>query len=400
LQIEPTHKEHLTPASEIESRHNRLKSAMATAGVDAVWIDKTVPLYYFTGSVQRATLIVPADGAPRYVVRKSLERARAESPLEAEPFAGRGALYEAFTEAGTRLGVDLTEVSAADYLRMTGALGDIEIVDVSGILRGLRMVKSDWEVTQIRRATDVAKAGFNAIPTALTPGITELELSSAVESAMRRVGHQGRVRTVDHCLEDFGPNLVSGDTALYPTSTNSMVGSAGPFHGSAGCAGWREIQTGDTVMADIASTFNGYTADNTRVFFVGSELPDTAARAQDFCIEILRRAEQLMVPGAVCEEIYDGVDRWAERTGKPEGYLGFGENRQKFLGHGVGLQLDELPVLARKVGTRLEPGMILAVEPKVILPGIGPVGVENTYVITEGGCESLCDFDEGVTVCG
>jgi Xaa-Pro aminopeptidase len=108
----------------------------------------------------------------------------------------------------------------------------------------------------------------------------------------------------------------------------------------------------------------------------------------------------LMRPGAVCEEIYTEIDRWAAASDPPEGFLGYGENRAKFLGHGVGLTLDELPVLAGKVSVALEPGMILAVEPKAVLSGIGPVGAENTYLITDTGCESLCRLPEGITTCG
>jgi Xaa-Pro aminopeptidase len=262
------------------------------------------------------------------------------------------------------------------------------------------MVKSDWELEQIRRATEISTAGFEAIRDLLSPGITELELSIEVESAMRRAGHQGPVRTVDAGFEEFGPSIVSGDATMYPNNFNGSLGKPGLYPASAGGAGLQPIRRGDTLMSDISGCYNGYVSDNTRVFLAGSDLPDQAARAHEFCIEAMRRIEALMKPGSVCEDIYDTVDRWAEAAGKPEGFLGFGENQQKFFGHGVGLNLDELPVIARKITTRLERGMILAVEPKAFLPGIGPVGVENTYAITDDGCESLCGFPEAITPCG
>jgi Xaa-Pro aminopeptidase len=309
-------------------------------------------------------------------------------------------LYEAFAGLGGRLGLDLGTTSAADYLRISGALGDVEIVDVSGMLRGLRMVKSGWEVEQIRCATATSEAGFSAISSMLAPGLTELEVSVAVETAMRLAGHQGFVRTADPGFEEFGPSVVSGDATMYPNNFSGSLGKPGLYPAGVGGAGRRTIRRGETLMADISGTYNGYVSDNTRVFLAGSGLPDEAARAHDFCIEALRRIEALMKPGAICEDIFDKVDRWAEAAGKPEGYLGFGENQAKFFGHGVGLELDELPVLARKIKTPLEPGMILAAEPKAFLKGIGPVGIENTYVITENGCESLCGYPEGITRCG
>jgi Xaa-Pro aminopeptidase len=400
MQLDEVHAKHLTPSSEIEKRHQRLREDMAERGIDAVWLAHTTALYYFTGSVQDAVLIVPADGEPRYLVRKSLQRAVAESPLEAEPYPGSRALYALFGGYGSRLGLDLGAVSAAEYLRLASAVGDAEIVDVTRQLRTQRMVKSAWEVEQIRGASAVARAGFEAIPSVLAPGVIELEVSAAVEAAMRLAGHQGLVRTSDPRFENFGPNIVSGDGTLYPTNISGSLGSAGPFAASAGAAGWRTIRSGETVIADIVGSHNGYFSDNTRVYFVGAELPDAAARAHDFCLECLRRLERLVKPGAVCEAIYDEVDRWAEEAGKPDGFLGAGDNRMKFFGHGVGLEMDELPVIARKITTPLEPGMILAIEPKAYLRGIGPVGVENTYVVTEEGCRSLFDQEEGITLCG
>ncbi len=373
---------------------------MVASGIDAVWVDRAANLYYLTGSVQDAVLILSASGSYRYVVRKSLERARCESPLEAEPFRGRRALYESFGSEGSQLGIALASTTAADYLRLSAALGAAEIFDFSTTLRSLRSVKSPWEVEQIRCATVVGNAGFEVIPGILQPGIAELEISVEVEAAIRRAGHHGVVRCADPRFLIAGPTVVAGDAALYATNVNGSVGSEGCFPVDAGGAGRRVVRVGATVMADIVSTYNGYTADNTRIYFVGSRLPDRAARAHDFCLDCLRRIEERMKPGAVCEEIYGDVDRWAAASGKPEGFLGFGDNRMAFFGHGVGIEVDELPVIAGKVKTRLEPGMVIAVEPKAYLAGIGPVGVENTYVVTETGSQSLCDLDEAVILCG
>ena len=150
---------------------------------------------------------------------------------------------------------------------------------------------------------------------------------------------------------------------------------------------------GQTVMFDIVTSYNGYQADTTRSFYLGSSVPEKIEAAHDFCVGVLREIEQRMRPGAVCSEIYRDVRAIVEAREEPEGFMGYGDNRVKFYGHGVGLDLDEMPVIADRIDVALKPGMILAVEPKAFLKGVGPVGVENTYVITDEGCESLCPLD-------
>jgi Xaa-Pro aminopeptidase len=142
----------------------------------------------------------------------------------------------------------------------------------------------------------------------------------------------------------------------------------------------------------MVSTSNGYHADNARAFFLGParDLPDRARRAHEFCREALTRITERLRPGALASEVWREVSDWAVRSGEPQGFMGYGDNRVRFFGHGVGLELDELPVLAERADVELREGMLLAVEPKAFLEGIGPVGLENTYVVTDAGCESLC----------
>ncbi|MEE8411685.1 MAG: M24 family metallopeptidase, partial [Acidobacteriota bacterium] len=181
--------------------------------------------------------------------------------------------------------------------------------------------------------------------------------------------------------------------ALYPTNFNGCVGGEGPYPASPSTGGWEELLPDTTVMFDIVTSYNGYQADTTRSFYLGESIPVDVAAAHDFCVDVLHEIEQRMKPGAVCSEIYREIRSLVEQRGEPEGFMGFRDNRVKFFGHGVGLDLDEMPVIADRIHVTLQPGMILAVEPKAFLPGHGPVGVENTYVITDDGCESFCPLD-------
>jgi Xaa-Pro aminopeptidase len=188
--------------------------------------------------------------------------------------------------------------------------------------------------------------------------------------------------------------VVSGASAMYPTSFDGPVGAEGPWPAAPSGAGWKRLAAGETVMLDVVSSFNGYHADTARTFFIGGDVPERVGQAHEACRKILDRVLELLRPGAICSDVYRHARSFVEERGEPEGFMGHGENRVRFLGHGVGLELDELPVLADKLDLELRPGMVLAVEPKAFLPGVGPVGVEDTVAVTADGCARLCDVTE------
>jgi Xaa-Pro dipeptidase len=386
------HKDHIVPADEIRRRIANLQALLRDKDLALAWIDHLTDRYYFTGSVQDGTLLVPAAGEPAFHVRKSQERARAESPLPIVPFAGRTGLIDraqALLGAGGRVGVALDVMPAPTYLWLTSKLGAAP-VDVSADIRLLKAVKSAWEIEQVRAAAGQGAAVLAEVPRLLRAGMTELELSAEVERRLRLRGHPGPLRIRRPGLELGMMYAVSGDGGLYPTNFDGPDGAEGLYPGAASGSGLKVIAPGETVMVDMVSSFNGYQADTTRVFCVGRDAPAGALRAHRFCMDVLARLEANLRPGRICSEVYEETLAWAERQGLPEGFMGFKENRVKFFGHGVGLDLDEFPIIASKIGLPLAAGMVVALEPKAFLAGIGPVGVENTYVITESGCECLC----------
>jgi Xaa-Pro aminopeptidase len=387
------HEDSLVPASEIENRIAALQSAIQTMDLAGAWISHLADRFYYSGSIQDATLLVPAMGATRYFVRKSRARAEAESSLRVLPFPGRkGLLKEARTLLGSRgrLGLPLDVLPAATYVWLAGELGEGRLADISGALRQAKAVKSDWEVAQIRAAAEQANAVLPAIGELVLPGMSELALSAAIEARLRILGHAGtlRVRRIGVDLDVI--YAVAGDSALYPTNFDGPVGGEGPFLAAPAGAGWKEIVAGETLMVDMVTSSGGYFADNARTYMIRGETPPAAEAAHAFCLEAMARIERGLRPGQCCANLFHEVAEWAEREGEPEGFMGFGENRVKFFGHGIGLELDELPIIAGKIDLELQAGMVVAVEPKAFLTGIGPVGAENTYVINEDGCESLC----------
>jgi len=393
------HRGYLVPSAEVARRIEALQRRMQSLDVGHLWIDHLVDRLYLSGSSQNGVVLVPAEGRATYFVRKSLERARVESPLDVQPHPGRRKLAEVVhgvTTDGSRIGLAMDVMPTATYLWLLDSLSGRDFVDVSAELRRLRATKSAWEVQQIRSASDQITTLFGEIGERIHAGITELELTGTVEGRLRQLGHGGTVRVRRPGADIPIGTVVSGRSGMYPTNFDGPVGAPGPTPASSSGAGWKRLAAGETVMLDIVTSHNGYHADTTRTFYLGSRPPEPTSAAHEFCREILSRIESRLRPGAVCSEIYRETAADAERLGEPEGFMGFGENRVRFFGHGVGLELDELPVIADKIDLAIEPGMVVAVEPKAFGERSGPVGIEDIYVVTETGCERLCPIPHDI----
>jgi Xaa-Pro dipeptidase len=395
------HRPYLTGKEELQKRLAAFQAHLQTAKVDAAWIDHPADRFYFTGSIQDGTLLLPATGEPGFYVRRSRARAEQESPLPVRPFPGRRGLAAAATEllpAGGRLGLCFDVTSAGTYLWLQTQLPGIELADITLPLKLQKAVKSDWERQQIRTASEKATILFDEIDQHLRAGITELELSASVERRLRLLGHGGTIRIRRPGADLSMLYAVSGDGGLYPTNFDGPVGAEGLYPFSSPGSGWKRIVAGETVMLDMVFAYNGYHTDNARTFFVGAALPERARAAHQMCLDTLAYLEARLRPGTNCAELFRETQAWVEQQGEPEGFMGFGDNRVKFFGHGVGLELDEFPILADRVDLDLAAGMVVAVEPKAFLAGIGPVGLENTYVIGADGCESLCSSRREIVV--
>ena len=335
------HRPFLTPPEEIETRIRLFQSELREKNIAAAWIDYPTDLLYFTGSIQTGVLLVPADGDPVYYAKKSLKRAETESSLTVEPYPGRKGLLNRIRETienNDRLGLDFHVMPASTYTWLEGSLESIVFENIGMHLRLQRTVKSPWEIQQIEGAANQANTIFNEIENFIRPGITELELTGDIEGRLRAMGHAGTLRI--HGVSDLVIiTAVSGDSALYPNNFDGPSGGEAPNPSAPPGAGWKKLTEGETVIIDMVTTHNGYHSDQTRIFFLGSDIPAKVQKAHAFCLDVLSRLEKAMKPGANCETIYNDVQSWAETQGSPEGFMGYGENRVKFFGHGVGLEL-------------------------------------------------------------
>lgn len=326
-----------------------------------------------------------------YLVRRVLERARWESPLEevraaVNPRKLRGALGLARVRS---VGLELDSVPHAWVERLKKGLGeDVKLYDVSATLRAVRSAKSDWEVDRILEASDQIDHAMERARLVITEGMTELELAAELEREMRRQGMEGLVRMHRFGSEMHVGGVLSGLSATMPTWHQAVMGGSGLSPSLPHGASRRRIARDEPIAVDLCGVSRGYISDETRTFVLG-DLPDEAARVQAATQEILNAMESELRAGAHCEAIWMAAEAMAEEEGVSEGFMGLGGTKMRFIGHGVGLELDELPVLADGIPGQVPEGAVVAVEPKVVLPGYGVLGEENTYHVTSAGVRQL-----------
>jgi len=393
--MEPSH---FFPADELTPRLERLRATVAAAGLDGALLHGTSNLLYFAGTAQQAHLWVPVADRPVLLVRRVLERARLDSPLEdVRPFRSMRDLPVTLGPV-RRLGLELDILPVSHFERYRKVLPQAEMVDVGPSTRLLRSVKSRLEIARIRAAAATAHATFLEVVDALREGMTELELAIVAEGAERRHGSQGFVRWRSAIgFECPWVHVLAGESALAFSFSDSPFGGEGVSAAAPYGAGSRAIRRGMPVCFDLALARDGYLHDMTRILSLG-HLSRQLDEAHEVCrsIHAMFRAEAR--PGVTAEQLWDRSLAIATEAGLADHFMGWGEHRVRFVGHGLGLELDELPVIAPGQRQELEAGNVIAVEPKMFFPGVGAVGLENTYAIHGDRVETLTVTPDEIAV--
>ena len=383
------------PEKEVNQRLANLRSKLEAAGLDGAVFNQAVDVYYFSGTRQNGILWVPVNGEPVLAIRKSFIRAQTESLIkDVRPFPPSRELPGMFGDAAKRIGFafDVLPVQHFDFYR--NILNGREFADISMINRELRAVKSDWELEQLRTSGRMLAAVFNGIPEYLRPGMSELEFAAELELRMRKAGIGGYLRIRGFNQEITGISVAGENAALPGCFDGPVTGkgrwTAAPYGPSADL-----IEKGSPIVVDYGGSYNGYIVDMTRIFCFGSLSPEME-RAFEIAADIQKWIVAKLSPGITCEDIYFGAVKMAEEAGLASNFMGHPGEQAKFTGHGVGLELDEMPVLAPRFKSPLQKGNVIAVEPKFLFPGKGAVGIENTFAITGRGAEKLTDLPDEI----
>lgn len=381
------------PYFEIKERVIRLQAMLLREGFDGAFLFQNVDLFYCTGTMQPAVLYLPSQGEPLLLVRKNIDRAREESSIsQIVPFDSLRRIPGLLSDVGhsppQTIGLELDVLPAQFYLQIKKLFPSSRILDVSPAVRRCRMIKSSWEIDNLAKAGEMCARMIKEVPEILKPGMSELAAAGRLEISMRRQGHQGFIRRRGFNQEVFYGHILSGPSGAVSSYVGGPSGGTGigPAFGQG--AGTRPLQTGEPISIDYVGCYNGYIADQTRMFSIGRP-DDEVLRAYDAACRVHDLILQRTCVGVSASMVY----RWAleeiERLGLGAHFMGVEDSRVPFVGHGVGLELDEFPLIGAGFDLPLEENMVIAFEPKLVLPKHGLVGIENTFLLTRQGLTRL-----------
>ena len=388
------------PKLEIEGRIRDLQSVLDREDLDGAFILQNVDIYYFSGTLQRSVLFIPREGNPVLVAIKSYQRAKEESPLKNVVPVGKSngimpTLREyGFTEMGT-LGLEMDVLPTNQYLWYQHYFPDSRWVDISPQIRRLRMIKSPYEIEQIKKATAILDKGLKEIRGVIREGMTELEVDGHLALIARREGHMGILRMRGWNQEMTHAHVLAGESGAVVSFCDTPHGGSGNTAAMAQGAGFRRIGRNQPIGIDYGVGVNGYVGDQFRTFVIGS-LPEHLEKAHECAASIHDLLTREGKPGVSCAELYHMAEAEARSAGYEEFFMGHGEGKVKFIGHGFGLEIDEFPIITPEFSETLKEGMVIALEPKFVFPGLGVVGLEDDYLVTPSGLERLTLTDQTI----
>jgi Xaa-Pro aminopeptidase len=373
-----------------------LQSSLREAGIDAALLNYSKSLYYYAGTTQPSYLIVtPHDYV--LLVLKGLEHVWHESWLPAGKiceakvgFKDISKILKSLDIDRGSLGIEIDVVPASFYLRLTGAFPQFQIKDVSKIVLTQRKIKDARELEYIKQSCRIVHAGHDRIIGILREGITEIELSAEIEDAHRRAGHEG---LYFHRQFDFFMGrgvLASGeDLSRIAGKVQSITGmglsSAMPLGASA-----RVIHKGEMIVVDIPTLYRGYHSDQSRTYVIG-KAPSTCCDLYEGMREICDRTIEYVRPGVSCADVYEKALSVSREIGMESYYLKIGGNPEilPFVGHGIGLELNEMPLLSRGNDDIIQKGMTMTLEIEMWKTPLDVVKLEDTIAVHAEGAEVL-----------
>jgi Xaa-Pro aminopeptidase len=388
------------PLTELKNRMRNLKKRMDISNPEweiAVIFSK-INLYYFTGTMQDGILIIPKNGEATFWIRRSYEKALDESLFpNIEPM-------NSFRDAAKNMNglldtvyLETEIVPLALYQRFQKYFPFKNFKSVDSQICAVRAIKSEYELSLTREAGKIHQHVLeDLVPEILKEGMSEVDLSTEIYSVMVKEGHHGLCRFGMFDTEMVLGNVCFGESSIYPSYFNGPGGMYGmspavPLIGSRD----RKLKKGDLVFIDIGCGIEGYNTDKTTTYMFGSSLPQYAIDAHNKCVEIQNEAASMLKPGAIPSEIYNTIMNKLDSEFL-QNFMGFGNRKVKFIGHAVGLLIDETPVIAEGFDEPLQEGMVFALEPKKGIENIGMVGIENTFIVTSKGGECVTGDNPGL----
>ncbi|MFZ0447915.1 MAG: Xaa-Pro peptidase family protein [Desulfatiglandaceae bacterium] len=388
--------------NEIVLRLNRVQEKLRNHGLDGAIFVQKVDVFYLSATDQTAHLWVPSEGPPLLMVRRSMERARQDAAIQdIVPLPGFSALPNLIKENDGRLprriGLEMDVLPVNQYRVYKGLFPGSEMVDFSPVVRRIRMIKSPYEISCMTRAAAMGDRMFNEVPSVLDFAETETDLARHLESFYRGLGHPGIVRARAFNMECFYGHVLAGPSGAVPSASPGPTGGPGlgPYYSQG--AGRGKIRPHEPILVDYTSSVEGYVSDQARLFSIG-KLPRKFLYAHEVMIEVQETIRENARPGILAGELYEQALKVVRRHELEDGFMGY-PDPVPFVAHGIGLELDEWPIIGRNSKTVIEEGMVFALEPKFVFPDEGVAGLESVFVVTAEGLRKLNHFPDAVFVC-
>lgn len=374
-------------AKELKLRWDKIQQNMSDVHADGLLICDNVNLYYVSGRIFRGYCYIPVKGEPIFFVRRPLglngtQVVYIRKPEEIGEYLQKNGI--AFPD---KLLLESDSISYSDYKRYETIFTPKEILNGTALLRRCRSIKTPYEIDLIRRSGELHAKTYETIPSLYRKGMTDVEFSIELEHECRKLGSLGIFRIFGQSMEIFMGSVLAGDNADTPSPYDFAMGGAGlDVSLPVGCNG-TVLTEGMSLMVDMGGNFTGYMTDMTRTYAIGS-VQELALKAHETSIAIHQAIAAKARPGVAAKDLYELAAEMANHAGLSDYFMG---HRQKagFIGHGVGIEINEAPVLAPRSRDILAEGMVFALEPKFVIPGTGALGIENTYAVTADGVEKL-----------
>lgn len=374
-------------AKELKLRWDKIQQNMSDVHADGLLICDNVNLYYVSGRIFRGYCYIPVKGEPIFFVRRPLglngtQVVYIRKPEEIGEYLQKNGI--AFPD---KLLLESDSISYSNYKRYETIFTPKEVLNGTALLRRCRSIKTPYEIDLIRRSGELHAKAYETIPSLYRKGMTDLEFSIELEHECRKLGSLGIFRIFGQSMEIFMGSVLAGDNADTPSPYDFAMGGAGlDVSLPVGCNG-TVLTEGMSLMVDMGGNFTGYMTDMTRTYAIGS-VQELALKAHETSIAIHQAIAAKARPGVAAKDLYELAAEMANHAGLSDYFMG---HRQKagFIGHGVGIEINEAPVLAPRSRDILAEGMVFALEPKFVIPGTGALGIENTYAVTADGVEKL-----------
>ena len=385
---------HLCPEEEIKKRIKKLQEKLVLYSISECLITSRVNNYYFSGTNQMQILLVYPDKESILFVKRDIERAKTESPINIKGINSIKEIKEYI--CGNKIGLEFSRVSITEYEKFKKIFNK-EFVDIEPIIADLRSIKSDYEIKLMKKAANVAERVYIEAMNFLKEGITEIEFGAAMFAIAQKFGHEGILRTNSQYFEPVSWHILSGISGCLHGQYDAPASGIGLSPSFPNSAGRKKIRKHEPIMVDFGITFCGYQVDTTRMFSLG-EPDEKFLYYYNKALKIENAILKFAKENASCGELFNMGSEKAEDEGVFEFYLGQGNFKKKFVGHGVGLETSELPLVAENSKHILKKNMTFALEPKLVINGLGIVGIENTIIAKKDSYVKLTNFTDNILI--